>query len=87
MLSRRECYSENLDRIVPGVCILASNSSSIIPSELVPSDARKKNFIGLHFFYPIAIKNVTEIIKTPDTSRETIDFTKKFLKKINRRWL
>lgn len=76
-----------IDPVVSSNCILASNSSSIRPSELIPSEARKDKFIGIHFFYPIALKNIVEFITTADTSRKTKDFIKNFLNTIKRNWI
>jgi len=76
-----------IDPVVSRNCILASNSSSIRPSELIPSESRKDKFIGIHFFYPIALKNIVEFITTADTSRKTKDFVKNFLYIIKRNWL
>ena len=73
-----------LDRVVSSDCILASNSSSIKPSELIPSEERKDKFVGIHFFYPVALKNIAEFIITPDTSRKTKVFVKDFLHTIKR---
>jgi len=76
-----------LDSVASPDCILTSNSSSINPSDLVPSERRKDKFAGLHFFYPIALKNIVEVIKTPDTSKETIKKITSFLGTIHRDFL
>jgi 3-hydroxybutyryl-CoA dehydrogenase len=76
-----------LDRIAPPACILTSNSSSINPSSLIPSENRKDKFAGLHFFYPIALKDIVEVILVPETSKETLKQLTGFLKSIRRRFL
>jgi 3-hydroxybutyryl-CoA dehydrogenase len=76
-----------MDRIARPGCIFTSNSSSINPSKLVPSEERKATFAGLHFFYPIALKNITEINLTNDTSQETLAEIQLFLHAIRRRYL
>jgi 3-hydroxyacyl-CoA dehydrogenase len=68
-------------------CILASNSSSINPSRLCPSVEFRNRFIGLHFFYPLKLKNIVEIIKTDDTSQETLDIITAFCKKTGKTYL
>ena len=73
-----------LDSIVKPSCILASNSSSILPSELLEGVQRKNRIIGLHFFYPIAFKNVVELISTEFTDEITIEKAKLFLNDIKR---
>ncbi|HZX61981.1 MAG TPA: 3-hydroxyacyl-CoA dehydrogenase family protein, partial [Bacteroidales bacterium] len=76
-----------LDKIAPPGCIFTSNSSSINPSALIPSENRKDKFAGLHFFYPIALKDIVEVILTPETSQETLQQITSFLKSIRRRFL
>ena len=71
-LQAKQNLFQVLDSVVSPECILTSNSSSINPSDLVPSEKRKDKFAGLHFFYPVALKNIVEVIKTPDTSKETL---------------
>jgi 3-hydroxyacyl-CoA dehydrogenase len=73
-------------KVNPG-CIFTSNSSSINPSELIPSETRKDKFAGLHFFYPIALKNIVEVILTPDSSKRTRNELISFLRIIHRRFL
>jgi len=60
------------DRVLNPDAILVSNSSSINPSELCPSRERAKNFAGLHFFYPVNLVNIVEIIQSAETSENTI---------------
>ncbi len=76
-----------LDKIAPPECIFTSNSSSINPSTLIPSENRKDKFVGLHFFYPIALKDIVEVIMTHETSNETLQQITSFLKSIRRRFL
>lgn len=78
-----ECIWEDIDRkkqmyqhILPFLnskCILASNSSSFLPSQLLPDTNFNERFIGLHFFYPVKLKNIIEVIITAHTSSETIN--------------
>ncbi len=73
-----------LDRIASCDCIFASNSSSINSSELLLSESRKNRFIGLHFFYPVALKNIVEFIISDFTSKEVINKINQFLSVIQR---
>jgi 3-hydroxyacyl-CoA dehydrogenase len=76
-----------LDSIADPGCIFTSNSSSINPSKLIPSEGRKERFAGLHFFYPVALKDIAEIIVTEETSKETLEKIKAFLHSIRRKFL
>lgn len=73
-----------LDKMVKPSCILASNSSSILPSELAEVVQRKNRLIGLHFFYPIAFKNVVEVIPSKFTDDLTLEKIKLLLDEIKR---
>ena len=73
-----------LEAITSDNCILASNSSSVNPSDLSATLSRKNRVIGLHFFYPVALRNIVEIIISQDTSEEVIEKVKHFLSLINR---
>jgi len=74
----------SLDRIVKPSCILASNSSSILPSELCENVQRKNRVLGMHFFYPIAFKNVVEIVASEFTDEISLEKAKLFLNEIKR---
>jgi len=80
---KSELFKE-LDRIVKPSCVLASNSSSILPSELCQDVQRKNRVLGLHFFYPIAFKNVVELISSEYTDEISIEKARLFLKDIKR---
>jgi len=76
-----------LDNIVPQETVLASNSSSIVPGRLVPSEKRAPFFLGLHFFYPVSLINIAEVIITEALSQDTILKIKEFLGSIGRDFL
>jgi 3-hydroxybutyryl-CoA dehydrogenase len=74
----------DLDNVVPEDTVIVSNSSSINPSLLVPSEKRQARFAGLHFFYPVSLKNIVEIIRMKSTSKETMTSLIQFLNEIGR---
>ena len=80
---KQQLFAE-LERIAPGDCIFASNSSSINPSDLSISISGKNRLIGLHFFYPVALKNIVELIISDITSRDVIEKSLHFLASIKR---
>jgi 3-hydroxyacyl-CoA dehydrogenase len=81
---KRKLFNE-IDRIVGKDCILVSNSSSLPPSELIPAEGRKEKFAGLHFFFPVPLKNTVELITCSSTSVETRESLYNFLLRINKR--
>ncbi|MDQ5847158.1 MAG: 3-hydroxybutyryl-CoA dehydrogenase [Acidobacteriota bacterium] len=62
---KRKTYAE-LDRICKPETIFASNTSSISITEMMTatSPARQQRFIGLHFFNPVPIMKLVEVVKT-----------------------
>ena len=76
-----------LDKIVKAEAILTSNSSSIKPSDYTPSVNRADKIAGLHFFYPVALKNIVEINLGTETSAATIEILTTFLEEIDRKHL
>ena len=75
---------KKLEGVVKPSCILASNSSSILPSELSDGIKTKNRVVGLHFFFPIVFKNVVEIVSSEYTDEITMAKTKSFLDSIKR---
>ena len=86
-LSMKQTLFRALDSVVKAGCILASNSSSILPSGLVPSENRKDRTIGLHFFYPVSLKNIVEFVFTDETSESCKSAISSFLRSIERHYL
>jgi len=68
-----------LDEITPPTCILASNSSSINPSKLFIPGSRDSYIIGIHYFYPVPLRETVELILTEKTSPETHEKAESFL--------
>jgi len=75
---------KSLDRVVNANCIFTTNSSAILPLQLVPSENRKDRFCGLHFFFPVVVKKVVELITHSSTSSQTKESLHQFLLQINK---
>jgi 3-hydroxybutyryl-CoA dehydrogenase len=59
------------DRILPRGAILASNTSSIPITSLAAATNRPENVIGMHFFNPVPVLKLVEVIRAVQTSDET----------------
>merc|ERR1719512_376114 len=59
------------DAIAPAKTIFASNTSSLPISEIASVTTRKDRFGGLHFFNPVPVMKLLEVVRTPKTSDET----------------
>jgi 3-hydroxybutyryl-CoA dehydrogenase len=63
-----------LDRLAPPATIFASNTSSIAIRRLAESvsSERRTRFVGMHFFSPVPVMPLVELIRSGDTSDETV---------------
>jgi 3-hydroxybutyryl-CoA dehydrogenase len=80
---KRKTYAE-LDQIVKKDAILATNTSSISVTELMTSTKRPERFIGLHFFNPVPMMKLVEVVKTIATTPEVFDAAVEFGKKLGK---
>jgi 3-hydroxyacyl-CoA dehydrogenase len=67
---KRAVFSE-LDEVTPGHAILASNTSSRSITEIGEATTRPDKVVGFHFFYPVTVSRVVEVVEGDDTSAET----------------
>ncbi len=63
LASKREVYSQ-LDRLLKPEAIFASNTSSLSIIELATATRRAPRFIGLHFFNPVPLMQLVEVIRS-----------------------
>ena len=63
---------EQIDQRVSGDCIIASNTSSLSISELAAAVSSPERFIGLHFFNPVPVMTLVEVIRGLQTSDATL---------------
>ncbi len=64
---------KELDEIVGHDTILASNSSSIPIAQLGGAVSNPSRVLGLHFFSPVPVMKLVEIVRALDTSDETVE--------------
>src|SRR5919197_1035350 len=64
--AKKEIYGV-LDKIVKRDAIFASNTSSISITELAAATQRPDRFVGLHFFNPVPLMQLVEVIRTITT--------------------
>jgi 3-hydroxybutyryl-CoA dehydrogenase len=61
------------DEVLPGDSVLASNTSSIPITSLAAETIRPDRVIGMHFFNPVPVLKLVEVVRGRDTSDETVD--------------
>ena len=74
---KRETYSA-IDKIVKPGAIFASNTSSLVITEMMTATKRVDRFIGMHFFNPVPLMKLVEVVGTITTSKDVLDEAMKF---------
>lgn len=70
--AKRELFSE-LDALCPAHTIFASNTSSLTIMEIAASTKRPQRFVGLHFFNPVPVMKLVEVVRTIATDPAVYD--------------
>ena len=73
-----------LDGIVKKDAIFASNTSSISVTELLTAVKRPERFIGLHFFNPVPLMKLVEVVRTIATADDVYESAYAFAKKLGK---
>jgi 3-hydroxybutyryl-CoA dehydrogenase len=75
--AKRELFS-TLDTLCPAHTIFASNTSSLTITEIAAATKRPQRFVGLHFFNPVPVMKLVEVVKTiatdPGVYEEMVNF-------------
>jgi 3-hydroxybutyryl-CoA dehydrogenase len=80
---KKEMYSA-LDGVVKKSAIFASNTSSISITELMTATKRPERFIGLHFFNPVPLMKLVEVVQTIATAPDVYEAAYEFAKKLGK---
>jgi 3-hydroxybutyryl-CoA dehydrogenase len=83
MPAKRELFAK-LDALLAPHAIICSNTSSLCVIEMAAVTKRQKQVAGLHFFNPVPLMKLVEVVKTIVTSQETIDTLYAFAKKLGK---
>ena len=83
-LALKVSIMKELNEIVSDDTILASNTSSIPIAELAGAVSRPGRVVGLHFFSPVPVMKLVEIVRALDTSDETITSAKEFVTRLGK---
>jgi len=75
--TKREVF-RRLDEVTGPEVILASNTSSIPIVDLAAATKRPELVVGLHFFNPVPVMGLIEVVKAITTSDETVEFARAF---------
>src|SRR5512140_2156133 len=80
---KREVYKA-LDSLCGPETIFCSNTSSLTITEMAAATARPDRFAGLHFFNPVPVMKLVEVVKALATSEETFQTVFAFAKSLGK---
>jgi len=83
-LEEKKTMYASLDDVVKKDAIFASNTSSISITELLTATRRPGRFVGLHFFNPVPLMKLVEVVRTIATADEVYDAVYEFAKKVGK---
>ena len=72
-LAVKEDIFRRADDVLPAAAVLASNTSSIPIGSLAAVTSRPDQVIGMHFFNPVPVMALVEVVRARDTSDETTE--------------
>ena len=80
---KKKVYRE-LEEIVPTHCLFFTNTSGLSITEMASITKRPERVIGTHFFNPVPVMRLLEIIRGYETSEETLEIAKEWGRKIGK---
>jgi 3-hydroxybutyryl-CoA dehydrogenase len=80
---KKALYTQ-LDGIVKKDAIFATNTSSISVTELLTATKRPERFVGLHFFNPVPLMKLVEVVRTIATDEQVFETVFNFARKLNK---
>jgi 3-hydroxybutyryl-CoA dehydrogenase len=80
---KKQVYAE-LEEIVPAHCLFFTNTSGLSITEMAAITKRPDRFIGTHFFNPVPVMRLLEIIRGYETSDETLEIAREWGKRIGK---
>jgi 3-hydroxybutyryl-CoA dehydrogenase len=83
-LPAKSALFAELGEIAPAGAILASNTSSISVTALATASGRPQQFVGLHFFNPVPVLPLVEIVRGLQTSPETVEAVEVFVTRLGK---
>ncbi len=80
---KKQVYKE-LEEVVPASCLFFTNTSGLSITEMASITSRPERFIGTHFFNPVPVMRLLEIIRGYETSDETLEVAKAWGRKLGK---
>lgn len=80
---KKKLFAE-LDRICAAQAVFVSNTSSLTIVEMASATRRADRFAGLHFFNPVPVMKLVEIVRAITTSDETVETLREFVSRLGK---
>jgi 3-hydroxybutyryl-CoA dehydrogenase len=80
---KRQVY-QALDKACPAATLFASNTSSLSITEMAATTKRGDRFVGLHFFNPVPLMKLVEVVRSPLTSAESFERAYEFARSLGK---
>lgn len=77
-------FYKKLGPLIKPSCVFASNTSSLAITNMAIASGRADKFVGLHFFNPVQVMKLVEVIKTTHTNPEAVKAVAEFGTKIGK---
>jgi 3-hydroxyacyl-CoA dehydrogenase/enoyl-CoA hydratase/carnithine racemase len=68
---KKQVFTE-LEEVVDDACILATNTSALSVTDMAAELRRPERVVGMHFFNPVALMPLLEVVRAEETSEETL---------------
>jgi 3-hydroxybutyryl-CoA dehydrogenase len=83
-MDEKKRIMSTMDKICPPHAILASNTSCLSILQMAMATKRPTQVIGMHFFQPVPVMAMVEIVKTIAVSKETVETAEKVSKSLGK---
>jgi len=83
-LDIKKSFYKDLGSICNPETVLASNTSSFPIGELATASGRPDKVVGLHFFNPVQLMNLCEVVETSETSKDSMNIAMEFAEQVKR---
>jgi len=83
-LSLKQKLYTDIGKLVHSECVIASNTSSLSIGAMAPFTGRPKQMVGLHFFNPVQLMQLVEVVKTEDTDSAVFDRAMQYAKDLGK---
>jgi 3-hydroxybutyryl-CoA dehydrogenase len=83
MAVKKQIFAE-LDHLCQPHALLATNTSSLSITEIASATRRPDKVLGMHFFNPVPVMKLVELIQGLETSADTVECARQFTKQIGK---